>query len=311
MSLNVSWLAVEGVDRADLLARLGLEEVGEANSEFDSGDAWAVSATGWLLLKMGGSQKAFDRALKLASPGQPVLACVMSEIAMGSDVRMLRDGAVLWSATCDLDKDPDHLIVVGQPPGELADICVTLKAAADKDTDDLFEAPVELAAKICGYQPGRDGLDWTLVAKTAVAKTGAGRGSPTRPRSLKGAIDAELVPLIASLGWRPAEHKDWYQRRVGAMRHDVWFDYGGGKKPYISCSYCASEPSAEGFSVKGFCVPKVPQGSLGDRLLKRLLGRRLSPADRIDQVVKTACEEIRDIDGYLRTGVRPYNLRLY
>ncbi len=306
MSLNISWLAVEGTDRVDLLARLGFEDVGETNNEFRAGDACAVSATGWLLIAMEGSQKSFVQALSLASEGRQVLACDMSEIAMGSDVRMLRDGTLSWSATYDPDKDPDNLIIVGQPPEDLADICAALKLGSDEDSNDLFEAPVDLAARICGYRPGRDRLDWTLLAR----KT-AGRSARPRAKSLKGALDAELGPLVASLGWTLAERSDWYQRDVGGMRHDVWFTYGGGKRPYLNCGFSAKLPMAEEFLVQGLTLEKPPLGSRWRRLLNRLFGRPLTTAERIDQIVETACDDVHDIDVFLRTGMRPSHLQVF
>jgi hypothetical protein len=198
VSIHTNWIAVEGAEASALIEKLGFQEIGASHHPGDAAYAYARTPQGWLVF-VGQSMKLdLPRLLPVVSAQAAALAGEVSDITMNSTLQMWRDGARLWSVSHDPEKAIDNLDVDGEPAADLAGITARLATAqaADEgdDVDHLFDAPLELGERICGYRadaplPG----PWILLA-------------PARPpgpvaSALPAAIRAELLPALADLGW--------------------------------------------------------------------------------------------------------------
>lgn len=65
------------------------------------------------------------------------------------------EGRLVWSVQHDPEHGLEHLDIWGEPPAALEGIRDRLLAELQtlEDTDTLFNAPVDLAATICGFDP--------------------------------------------------------------------------------------------------------------------------------------------------------------
>jgi hypothetical protein len=75
MGVALNWLAVEGADKAPLLASLGLVEAGPASDEINSSFACAAFPGEWLVVVSGDMGLDLDEALPLASAAGLALGC--------------------------------------------------------------------------------------------------------------------------------------------------------------------------------------------------------------------------------------------
>jgi hypothetical protein len=302
VGLNLSWVGVQGGQKAAVLEQLGLEEIGEASGETAADYACAETPGGWLILaaKIG----KFDLATTLTrlSSERLCVGCFFTEVAMGSEARASQNGEMLWSVTHDPDKGLTNLDVQGSPPPELAEIRARLEAeqVSAEDVDYMFEAPMELAASVCGYRTGEtEGLVWTLLRR--------GHGA-TAPKSLSAAMRAELLPLLQSLGWtlatdRPSLSKpEEIFRRLAGHEQTLCFHYASGPTTHITVWIWDTEPAAPG----GRHMIRARVQDLPDRRpLWARLGERLRPSvpagDPIDAVIEKAREHISIADSFLKT----------
>lgn len=198
MSIHLNWIAAERADTAGLLEELGLQEIGASNDEGGAAYACTVTPNGWLVLVGGSMKLKLERLLPSLSGRQTVLGGEVSDVVMVSGLQAWRGGARLWSVTHDPDAALENLEATGEPPEALSEIEARLaarQAAEQEAVDHMFEAPLELGARICGYRPDEPQPGpWMLLAP---AKP---RGGPV-VSSLPAAIRAELWPAVAELGW--------------------------------------------------------------------------------------------------------------
>ena len=308
MGINLAWLAIEGADRNELLARLGLEEAGDASNELTAKYACAESPAGWFILTTKDSDRAFEKALEVASSGRLAIAGQIVETVSASHARAVRDGVQLWSVLRDPDKDLDGLVIEGEPPRDLAEIRERLEKAqaADDHTEYMMEAPIELAERICGYRPASGRLDWSALRKTARA------GREPKPKSLRAAIRSELVPLIQSLGWAWDEQEDMYVRVANGTRQLIWFNFLSGEKTAIQLEFAATTigKPAKGL-LQGRDLDRMDLLPFWKRLQARYLGPKSSPDFRVDQVIALAREDVMAIDAFLNTGERQSSIEVW
>lgn len=95
-----------------------------------------------------------ERVVAVSSRGAAVGA-YLEEHVMLSGAFGAADGALVWSAQHDCNHGLEHLDVWGDPPAALDGIHKALldKLKADADTDYVFDAPIDLAAGHCGFNP--------------------------------------------------------------------------------------------------------------------------------------------------------------
>jgi hypothetical protein len=200
LSLHLNWIALEGGDPSTVLEELGLQEVGAAPEPFHDPYAYTVMPTGRLILFSRGMKFKFPQVLPKLSAGRPVLAAEVSDIVMYSSLEAWRAGGRLWAVRHDPEKGAEHLEIDGEAPADLAEIASRLlasQAADDGQVDHVFDAPLELGERLCGYRPDGASQPGPWIQLAPEAKTPAG---PTRS-ALPAAIRAELLPALGERGW--------------------------------------------------------------------------------------------------------------
>jgi len=155
VGLSLSFIAIRG---PDALAGLGLAASGEPfrgeplppPEEFV-----AFDLGGWRFLMSEDHRFASRERVAAAAEGGSAIGVYLEEHVMVSGAFGAEEGRLVWSVQHDPEQGLDHLDVWGEPPAALEDIRDRLLAELRtlEDTDTLFNAPVDLAATICGFDP--------------------------------------------------------------------------------------------------------------------------------------------------------------
>ena len=165
MSRPVSWIAFEGLDRAEILRRTNLSDTGEPDA-FNEAD-WSLGRfpSGWYFLWANDLDDVSPDRLQQLSAGCRVLACSVDEVEMKSSARLYAEGDVTWAIVHDATVSPMHLEMTGALPDELQEIRDVLVAAQESsgaghaDVDYIFDIPIELAHVTCGFDADLDTED--------------------------------------------------------------------------------------------------------------------------------------------------------
>jgi hypothetical protein len=200
LSIHLNWVAAERADALPLLEELGLREVGAWLDELSSAYAYTVTPQGWLVLAGASMKLKLETVLPALSAQRPILAGEVSETVMVSSLQAWGAGARLWSVLHEAGKEED-LAISGEPPAGLTEIRARLaaqQANGDEDVDYMFDAPLELGERTCGYRPDRPQPGPWIQLAPATAGTG-----PV-VSALPAAIRAELLPALAERGWTVA-----------------------------------------------------------------------------------------------------------
>ncbi len=179
MSLVLSWVAVQGLGKDEVLARLGLEDSGDA-AEFYQHRAHTVAElpNGWLLLARGEIEDFTDGELSALSQGARLLSAYCSETVMFSGASGWTDGVRQWAVDHNPERGLSDLGVDGDPPSELAAILSQARAVQEEeggdeaDVDVVFDVPKDLVSAFCGWHPDRDNDDWGEIRFTRLRRPG-------------------------------------------------------------------------------------------------------------------------------------------
>ncbi len=316
MGVQLSWIAVRDGSMDEVLDRLGLEVIGKATDELGEDFLCTRSDQGWCIVVMKDWPKKPDKTAAVAAPSGPSLCGMVTEIAMFSELRGYEDGRLTWSVTRDCDKGRGVIGVRGSPPAPFEDIKRELEvkqaAAGEERVDHLFDLPQALSVSLCGYGPYEGLSKWRVLGRKGAKATP--RPPPqARPASyyaLGAAQEADLLPLLLSLGWSQVD--GYIVREIGAQEQSVLFDFGWGYDLRV-VAY-TTEPTASGLIRRARIFgedPPIP-------FWKRFTWRRFwqitqapAPADPIAAVIEQAKADILDIDAYLKTGVWSPRIRIY
>ncbi|HZZ70142.1 MAG TPA: hypothetical protein VFE18_18365 [Phenylobacterium sp.] len=161
MGRSDSWIAVRGIDRPQVVERLGLEETGREVEKWSVFLALGDMPNGWLIVRARDFEYPKPKLLASLSAGAELLSCQVEEHVMVSIARGFRDGLQTWSAVHEPDKGLYSLVVEGTPPPELAVIEQRLRAEQDAEGEDanvdfMFDAAPEIVAAISGYRDDQD-----------------------------------------------------------------------------------------------------------------------------------------------------------
>jgi hypothetical protein len=162
MGLSASWIAVRGMDRAQVAERLGLEETGREAEGWDAFLALGDMGNGWVIVRCQDFDYPTRELMAPLSAGAEALSCQVEEHVMVSIARGFRDGRQVWSAIHEPDQGIDSLVVEGTPPPELAAIEQRLRAQQDAEgseessVDFMFDAAPEIVAALAGYRDDED-----------------------------------------------------------------------------------------------------------------------------------------------------------
>jgi hypothetical protein len=192
MGYAISWIAIKGLDRAEVYDRLDMKPTGEINNTHELNCA-RVLANGWIVvvLDKAGHPLVQEANLEELSLQAEVIACNTAENAMFSSAEAWTDGVRLWSVTHDATSgDVFDLEIQGNPPPILAAIdgkYRKLQKAEGEDphVDHIFEVPLALATRITGFKHDEPAFQDFEMLEWAAA------------------------PMVKS--WKPKQLKAWWQ----------------------------------------------------------------------------------------------------
>jgi hypothetical protein len=184
MGFSIAWIAVRGIPKDEVLARLALADTGEPDDGNESpASGAALPGGGYLVFFNDFAHPATqDAAMALLSAGGEALACQVEEHVMASAAFLYRDGAKVWDVVHLADEGLYHLEVGGTPPALLDTIHAEMKATQDEqggleaDVDCLFEVPLMLAMALYGYRHDEtalvsgETLDFTELVPAAAGR---------------------------------------------------------------------------------------------------------------------------------------------
>ena len=319
MGVQLSWIAVKDGSMDEVLDRLGLEVIGEATDELGDDLLCAVSDQGWCIVVMKAWPKKPDKTAAVAAPNGSSLCGMMTEIAMFSELRGYENGRLTWSVTRDCDKGRGVVVVNGSPPAPFDDIKRELEskqaAAGEERVDYLFDLPQDLSVSLCGYGPYEGFSEWRVLGRKGAKATPRPRLEFAAPpdHALVAAAEADLLPLLWSLGWSEVNEPWGVQiaREIGAQRQRILFQYGRGHEFRVVVE--TAEPTASGM----ICRARIFGGDPPLPLWKRFSWRRFwqitqapAPADPIAAAIEQGRADILEIDAYLKAGVRSPRVRI-
>lgn len=160
MGFSIAWVAVRGLSKDDILARLGLADTGEPDEANETPVSGAALPGGGYLVFFNdfGHPAAQAGSMALLSAGAEALGCQVEEHVMASAAFLYRDGTKVWEVVHLADEGLYHLEVGGTPPALLETIHAEMRATQDEqggleaEVDCLFEVPLMLATALYGYR---------------------------------------------------------------------------------------------------------------------------------------------------------------
>ncbi len=168
MGFKISWLAISGRSKADVLASLDLVDTGERDEANESPISVAEFPGDWTVLFLNSflhplTEEAF---LSELSAGCTVIVGQVHEGIMYCSAALYENGRMVWGVAHDAQEDRYHLETEGALPSALTDIREHLKQKQDIEggetapVDYIFNVPVDLAKSICGFEYCRWRYDW-------------------------------------------------------------------------------------------------------------------------------------------------------
>jgi hypothetical protein len=160
MGYSLSWIAFKGIEKAEVLERLALVDTGEPDGFCESAVAGCELPSQWFLVYLGDCFHRFvtPEVLGRVSIGCVVLGCQAEEHVMVSAAFLWEDGQRRWNVIHESEKGIYDLAVSGAAPAQFETIKVRVIAEQDaeggeqSDVDCVYEAPIDLAAEICGFR---------------------------------------------------------------------------------------------------------------------------------------------------------------
>lgn len=176
MGLRLSWIGVKNADRSSVLEALGLAELDEPArlppiplrarlTAFEYG--------GWFYVLSHDTRFASRERIASVSHHGLAVGAYLEEHVMVSGAFGGADGRLVWSAQHDPNVGEAHLDVWGDPPDSLGAIQAKLtedQRAESEPVDHLFDAPAEVAASVCGFNPNEVDGDVELIALDVVRR---------------------------------------------------------------------------------------------------------------------------------------------
>lgn len=322
MGARLSWLAVEGADKAAVLARLGFVECGVTSDELASPLVCGEFPGGWLVLVADDMELA-ERLPQFDAADGLTLACEIEEHVMFSRLRAFRGGAQAWSITHDPDVDRYGVAVEGEPPPPFAALRASLAAEqeqdADEDVDVMFDLPPRLGEQLCGYAHDR----LAPVVWSILRPAGRTRSSEAPPR-LPEAFRSEILPRLAASGWTLASQdpaicgrRAWDVVRVANDRLEALafhFRENGPDLQFETSFVVLDGPTPAGKVVRAGetrPVRPAPAAGSGGSLWRRIADRfrtepaeSSAPTDPLGELVSRVQEDLAAIEAFLSSGER-------
>lgn len=177
MGWRLSWVAVTGLGKDEVLARLALEDSGDSADCFQRRiETCAELPNGWFLLTRGDGFK--DAELASLSRGSRLVTGDGDETTMFSAAAGWADGLRQWAVDHNPERGLSDLNIEGEAPPELAAILAQARAdqaeagGDEADVDFVFDVPQALSGALCGWRPDQDNEDWDELEFTRLRRIG-------------------------------------------------------------------------------------------------------------------------------------------
>jgi hypothetical protein len=167
MGFRISWLAVQGMSKDDLLDHFGLYDTGTHDEANEADLSAAELPTGWTVLWSNDPTFAKIAICAPLSRRVPVISCWVNETSMFSSVNWFAGGDLAWFVGHDGSSGPiDNLTNEGAPEEyqPLIDMHLAQQIASDAQepglVDYVFDIPIEIARSITGFRYDQCEFDW-------------------------------------------------------------------------------------------------------------------------------------------------------
>jgi hypothetical protein len=149
MGWHISWLAVQGIDKAEVYRRIDATPTGEIGMMLDHPACGKLFSGGWTVVVFddGLHPLVEDDEVARLSAGCSILACTLDENTMSSTACLWKNGEQVWgvwNVNDDEEEDDTPLTTHGTLPVEFDQ----LKALAH----DTLDIPMELARRLTPFR---------------------------------------------------------------------------------------------------------------------------------------------------------------
>lgn len=167
MGYKISWFGVENLPAAEVAALFGLHMTGTVDEANEAPFSIAELPTGWTVLWANDFDFLTVERLQALATDRRMVGVQLHEGVMVSHALCVHAGREVWSLVHDGQEGPRNLDVEGAALPEAFDaIRARLFAeqdandAGDKDTDYVFDVPLEVAASVVGFRHDLWKYDW-------------------------------------------------------------------------------------------------------------------------------------------------------
>jgi hypothetical protein len=166
MGFSISWLAIRGKNKVQILEYFGLVDTGETDEANESPISGAQLPEGWYIMFFNDLTHPFvePNSLATVSADCVAVACQVEEHVMASSSYSFENGTEAWSVTHEFELGPRHLVERGHFPDLYSTVKPELTAAQDQGdrenegVDYIWDIPVTLAYQVVGYRHDRVAL---------------------------------------------------------------------------------------------------------------------------------------------------------
>jgi hypothetical protein len=162
MGVALSWIAVKDVPKQTALAWMNYAETDKPGEPMTS-DLCGAQIGGWYVACAKGLDFAKEEHLFELSRECEVLGGTVEERTMSSALVFYKDGSFVWRVEYwgDEGPDPERLETDGPVPPEFAVVrdekLALQKTESEDGVDHIFDVPVELGRRLCGFHYDPDG----------------------------------------------------------------------------------------------------------------------------------------------------------
>jgi hypothetical protein len=168
MGYSISWLAVQGLSKEQTLEAIQLRDTGKPDEANDSPQSGAAFPGDWYVVFLNKFDHPLVSAENLSrlSHNCIVIAGQIEEHVMYSSCCEYRAGSQNWSVSHDAQKDIFNLETDGQLPDHFSGIKAEMlkqqiaEGGQNAEVDFIFDVPVMVGEKACGYRHDRWNYDW-------------------------------------------------------------------------------------------------------------------------------------------------------
>lgn len=189
MGFSISWLAVKTDDLDQLFEMADVAPTGESDEWLESKFSGSGLQHGWYFFQAQGCDHPIisgDSLSKISTLGKTI-ACSVEEHVMVSVAEGWDDGARSWTVVHNAQDGMFDLSADGKLPDcfeAIKDDFVSqqnTEGGEEADVDFIFDIPLQVAKKICGYKHDEGPSPWMPPGPVVFTQLGASKGTSGKP----------------------------------------------------------------------------------------------------------------------------------